>query len=192
MLQNFPTEDNFCENYRRTPLLVQAACAGNLDVFQLLLQNGRDIKDIGHICLSRRRRNSVCSNVIGAAAYHGHHRIVKFIMSRVDGRAFGSTPVMEIQDMRNSKASAFSPEMEGYTPLMLAISGENANLEVVKLLLAAQVDYTVRETATNSNLLHLAARQCPNHEILEYLVKNLKHEYLFERNMHGETPLTIC
>lgn len=192
LLQPMETNDGMTENYRKTPFVVQAACAGNLDSLQLLLQNGRDIKDVGHICLSRRRRNQVASNVIGAAAYHGHARIIKFALSRLDSRTYGNLAAMESQDTRSSKAGAFVAELEGYTPLMLAICGENANLEVVKCLLAAQVDYTCREKSTGNNILHLAARHCANFDILEYLVKNLKQEYLFERNLKGETPLTIC
>jgi len=35
------------------------------------------------MCFSRKRRNSVASNVVGAAAYHGHPTLLKFILSRL-------------------------------------------------------------------------------------------------------------
>ena len=40
--------------------------------------------DVGHICLSKRRLNSVASNVIGAAAYHGHPKMLDHLLSKVD------------------------------------------------------------------------------------------------------------
>jgi hypothetical protein len=53
-----------------------------------LLQNGRDIKEVGHICLSRRKHNSIISNVVGAAAYFGNAKVLKFIIARLDKATF--------------------------------------------------------------------------------------------------------
>lgn len=75
---------------------------------------------------------------------------------------------------------------------MLAIVSENANLEIVKQLLAARANYSMNEKLTGDNILHLAARWCSKLDILEYLVRSLNHEMLFERNLKGDTPLSIC
>jgi hypothetical protein len=97
----------YSESYRKSPFLIQAACQGNLEIFQILLQNGRDIKDVGHICLSRRRRNSVISNVVAAASYHGHTRLLKFILQRPEAREFVNVACMEQIDARPLKGGAF-------------------------------------------------------------------------------------
>jgi hypothetical protein len=75
---------------------------------------------------------------------------------------------------------------------MLAIISENANLDVVKMLLGAQANYSFHEKTTGDNILHLAARWSTPLEILEYLVRSINQDMLFERNLKGDTPLSIC
>lgn len=73
---------------------------------------------------------------------------------------------------------------------MLACVGEKSNLETVKLLLQQGAQHSCKDRE-GSNLLHLTAR-FGKREVLEYLVRNLPQDYLFQRNQKGETPLTIC
>ena len=94
--------------------------------------------------------------------------------------------------MRVHKTSPFQTEYEGFTPLMLAVVSEKSNLEVVKQLLASQATFTIREKVTGDNILHIAARFCPTLEVIEYLVRSLNQDMLFERNLKGDTPLSIC
>ena len=75
---------------------------------------------------------------------------------------------------------------------MLAIISEKANLDVVKMLLGAQANYSFHEKTTGDNILHLAARWSTPLEILEYLVRSINQDMLFERNLKGDTPLSIC
>jgi len=63
--------------------LILAAQHGNIETFSAFLKAGRDIKEVGHICLSRRKHNSVISNVVGAAAYYGNHKLLKNIILRL-------------------------------------------------------------------------------------------------------------
>mmetsp|Transcript_108136 Transcript_108136/g.149430 ORF Transcript_108136/g.149430 Transcript_108136/m.149430 type:complete len:136 (-) Transcript_108136:1689-2096(-) len=69
--------------YRHSPYIIQAACNGDIDVFQTLLKNGANIFDTGHICLSRKKKNSVESNVIGAASFYGNIKILKLAMGKM-------------------------------------------------------------------------------------------------------------
>ena len=105
-VQPMPQSPEFSQNYRKTSFLIQAANQGNLDSFQLLLQHGSDIKESGIICLSRRRKNIVVGSVMAAAAYHGNHQILKFAMTRLDVREYGSMGALESQDAAR-KAGAF-------------------------------------------------------------------------------------
>lgn len=180
-------DPDFADNYRKTPFIIQAACKGNLDTLQLLIQQGADIKDAGVICLSRRRRNVVSSNVLGAAAYHGHARLLKWALTRLDIGLFGG---LQAAEHSGKGAGPLTHELGGYTPLMLACCTDKGSLDVVKALLSAGAGFNSRDK-DGSNLLHITARSGPV-PVLEYLVKNLPQEYLFERNQKGETPLTIC
>jgi len=101
-------------------------------------------------------------------------------------------PSKESQDIRPFKTGPYVAEFEGFTPLMLAIVSEKANLEIVKMLLVAQANFNIREKISGDNILHLAARWCPKLDILEYLVRSLNQDMLFERNLKGDTPLSIC
>lgn len=75
---------------------------------------------------------------------------------------------------------------------MLAIASEHTNLDIIKQLLAAGADYKVHEKVTDDNIIHLSARWSAKIEIIEYLVRSLSSELLFERNSKGETPLSIA
>lgn len=97
---------------------------------------------------------------------------------------------IETPDNRNTKKSAaFVAEMAKYTPLMLAVAGDDKNLECVKTLLKNKANYKVVDQYEN-NLLHIAAMN-GNNKIIEYLGKNLDIE-IFARNSKGETALNIC
>lgn len=101
-------------------------------------------------------------------------------------------PALESQDIRPLKTGPFSPEFESYTPLMFAICSENGTLDVVKQLLTAGANFKVHEKVSGDNIIHLSARWSAKIEIIEYLVKSLSSDLLFERNLKGETPLSIA
>jgi len=153
-----------------------------------MLKNNANIFDVGHICLSRKKKNSVESNVVGAAAFYGNHKILKLALQKMT-RQYQAVAAKEKLDPQNSSKSAFSPEWVGYTPLMLSVAGQHANLDCVKTLLANQADFRTVDKQGNS-ILHIAAFNSQN-AILEYLTKNLRME-IFARNNAGETALFIC
>jgi hypothetical protein len=74
----------FSETYRKSPFIIQAACAGDAEVFKTLLALNATIYDSGYICLSKKRKNQVSSNVLGAAAYHGNSNIIKSYIKKFD------------------------------------------------------------------------------------------------------------
>lgn len=45
-----------------------------------LAKRGANIHDNGYIGLSKKRKNQVISNVIGAAAYHGANELLKALL----------------------------------------------------------------------------------------------------------------
>jgi hypothetical protein len=49
----------------------------------------------------------VISNVVAAASYHGHNRLLKFILQRPEARDFVNVACMEQIDAKTLKAGAF-------------------------------------------------------------------------------------
>lgn len=86
------------------------------------------------------------------------------------------------------KKTAKKSALFGYTPLMLAVQGDE-NIECVKLLVEAGADVHVKDRYGHT-LLHIAAMSKSN-EVLRYLVKNLKIDP-FERNKKGWTAFDNC
>jgi len=168
-----PSDPNMHNIYREAPFIIQAACAGEVEIVKMLVKAGCSLQDVGHICLSKRRQNSVASNVIGAAAYHGHSKVLDFCLQKLDN-SFVDVKAIEHADRTPSKGGPFKPELQDFTPLQLALVTSNQRLEVVKLLFGNEANHNVREAVTNNNILHLAARYSTNEQVLEYVVKNAK------------------
>jgi hypothetical protein len=91
------------------------------------------MSEVGHICLSRRRQNSVVSNLLGCAAYHGSSDVLKFLVARLSPKYQVDTvnfAALESLDIR--KSGTYTPEFEGFTPLMLAVVSDKSNLDCIK------------------------------------------------------------
>tara|TARA_B110000285_G_scaffold233275_1_gene306558 strand:- start:1876 stop:3093 length:1218 start_codon:yes stop_codon:yes gene_type:complete len=176
-------------SYRRSSYVLQAAAAGDVPTLELVLQQGGSVSDIGFICLSKKKKNHVASNVIGAAAYAGKRKLLEYILKRVK-KDYLEVPAQETHDKDGGKAaSTFVKEFAGYTPLMLAVAKGDENFDCLQALLAQGANFNCKDEYDN-NLLHVAALYS-NNKILDYLAKNLKLD-LFARNSKGETALNIC
>ena len=179
------------KNYRSAPFIIQAACAGEIESYKYLANAGSDAtEEVGHICFSKRMRNSVVSNVVGAAAYWGNAPLLSFILGMLPGECV-DLPTTETSDRRLTKSAPFQAELQGYTPLMLAIISPHSKLACVKSLLSHHAKYTVKDQSTGNTSLHLAAEKCANDEVFEYLFNNVKVD-VFVRNNSGHTPLSLC
>ena len=180
-------------NYRKAPLTLIAASSGSLETLQTVISNGGNLWESGHICLSRKKKNSVIGNVIGLAAYMGHDKILNFALGKASSSINDevNTPCLEQVDVLGPNKTVKS-EFDGFNPLMLAMVSEKPSLEIVKKLLAGSAHFDCRAKHNQDNILHLAARHQTTTAVLEYLVKSIDHKLLFERNAHGETPLSIA
>ena len=49
----------------------------------MVLDKGGSITDYGFICLSKKKKNHVSSNIIGAAAFAGNRELLIFVLKRV-------------------------------------------------------------------------------------------------------------
>ena len=94
--------------YRKSPFIIQAACAGNIPILKQLLDAGSRIIEAGHICLSKKRKNSVVANVMGAAAYHGKNEMLKYLIAHPQLKVgYIDVGCLESQDIKPSKAGPF-------------------------------------------------------------------------------------
>lgn len=177
--------------YRKSPFIIQAACAGEIKSIGHLIAAGLNFDEVGHICLTKRRQNTVKSNVIGAAAYHGHDEMLRCLLDTVHGGILEAKSI-EKADRIDGKTGDFKPDgMSNLTPLQLAIVSPHLNTVVFKTLLNAGANQFVLESGTNNTIIHLAAKHCTNVGVFQYIINNTEVE-IFARNSEGDTALTIC
>ena len=187
---HLPGHDECHVKYRQTPYIIYAACHGNLEIVRHLEKAGCDINDVGHICLSKRRQNSVAGNIICAAAFHGNKEVLEYCLGRINQSAV-DLKVMETADRNAAKSGPFKTEYNDFTVLQLALVTPNQSVGTVKALFGRDVNQSVTENSTGNNILHLAAKYSTNIEVLEYVVKNARLD-IFARNNEGDTALTLC
>ena len=181
-----------CETYRRTPYLFQAIKRRDAKLVDFVMnKTGRKIDEEGVVCLSRKRRQLVTSNVLGATAYYGLTPVLQAFLK--DKLVTIEHPATESPDKYltayGKKPLPYEREWVGYMPLMLACASSLSNLETVKLLLTSKADPTVTD-ANGNTLFHIAAA-AGSSDILDYLVKSCDID-AFARNKAGDTALTIC
>ena len=99
--------------YRRSPFIIQAACYGDKVIMEILIATGCSLYEIGHIALSKRHRNSLTHNVIGAAAYHGNSEVLAYCLH------FLSADHIDLrgQEMPENLSNKLKPELNDFTPL---------------------------------------------------------------------------
>lgn len=140
-------------DYRKSPFIIQAACAGFLDVFETFVHHGCSITDQGCVGLSKKRKNQVITNIVGGAALHNSTKILQYMLKK---KSLADINHLAFEKPDFNAKGAFNQEYTGYTPLMLAVAGGGQNLEAVKILIANKADLTVKDPVGNS-VLHVAA-----------------------------------
>jgi ankyrin repeat protein len=74
------TDGSKTREYRKSPFTLQSVCHNSLDCLNVILRNGGKITDQGYIGLSRKKKNQVISNAIGAAAFNGSTEVLKQLL----------------------------------------------------------------------------------------------------------------
>lgn len=187
-IHNPPEDISGDDSYRRTPHVITACISGDIPTLEAVLRAGGAINEKGFITFSKKRKNLVSSNVIGAAAYWGKTRMLSHLLTNCASSYLNFEATEEL-DRKAAKDTKFQKEMAKYTPLMLCVAKGDENLDCVRLLLQYHADYQRKDSFDNT-LLHIAALN-GNNRILDYIAKNLKLD-LLERNKNGDTALSIC
>ena len=70
------------ENYEDIicPLVLMAGIGGNIDIFKYLMDQDLiiDLNIIGTIGLSKKNKNAINSNIVGACAFYGNHKLLDY------------------------------------------------------------------------------------------------------------------
>ena len=162
------TDGSKTREYRKSPFVIQAAAHNTTECLNIIIRNGGKITEHGFVGLSRKKKNQVTSNAIGAAAFNGSVDVLKFLMGRNGNLLNINHPSSEVLDF-NQKGPLVK-EYTGFTPIMLAVAEGGQNIEAVKILLANNADTTILDTYGN-NILHIAA-QYQNNEAIDFLTQN--------------------
>jgi len=122
------------DTYRKSSFALQAVAGGSVPTLNVITKNGGSLSDGGFITLSKKRKNLVISNAVGAAAYFGKTKMLEHVINKLGKNAL-DVEAIEEQDKKALKQLPFQKEMAKYTPLMLTIAKGDQNLDCLKLLL---------------------------------------------------------
>lgn len=177
--------------YRKSPFIIQAACQGNLHVFETLIKHGSKANDEGFIGFSSKRKNQIISNVVGAAAFHNSSSILRHVIKK---KSVYQIEFKAKEALDFAQKGPLKKEYDGYTPLLLAVAGGGQNAECIRILISNKADLTASD-AVNNSVLHIAAIN-QNVPAMEELLKSWPEASLIAtlttRNAAGETPLSIA
>jgi ankyrin repeat protein len=139
--------------YRKSPFIIQAAAQGDVECYNTLLNNGCKAEgESGFIGFSRKRKNQIISNVVGAAAFNGSNKILKKILKE----STKDINYLSTEKKDFNAIGSYQLEYTNYTPIMLAAAGGGQNLDCIKQLVTAKADLT-RLDGVENNILHVAA-----------------------------------
>jgi len=184
-------KDNY--NEVNCPFVIMSGIGGDINIFNYLLDHKliSDKTQTGAIGLSKKLKNIINSNVIGACAYYGKHELLKHLLSNFKNEFDINFAASE----RKSKIGrvGFSKEYTGFTPCMLAIVGpceDKQTIEVLKILKSYNAAFN-KEVFNKDNLLHLCVKS-KKIETAKYLFEELKLvDLIDETNKDGHTPLSL-
>lgn len=169
------------------PLLILSAIGGSIEIFDYILKKGGDITQVGHIGLSPKRKNSIVSNVIGAASYYKRPYILSYLLdlkiikeanTKENGSSINylSLNYKSIEKKIKLKSVSFQKELTGYTPIMLCVvnsKDNNKSLQSIKALMN-KVETKVVDFE-NNNLLHLSVKNM-SLDIVRFLIEDMGFE----------------
>lgn len=191
-------DDSNCNFTVEVPLFILAAIFDNVEYFEFLLEKNFDYKITGHICLTPKKKNSVISNLLGAACYYGSFRVLNFIINHNTLKTFFlsenqfSFKSIEKKN-KDSKYSSNQKEMTGLTPILLSVlNRQNSKLafDIFFKLYKLKNSSIDDKDSDGNNLLHLSVK-ANNIYIVKYLVNELNFDCSSQNNEHL-TPIMIA
>lgn len=175
------------------PLIIQGAIGGDVELFKYLVDKGFfDYQSVGHIALSKKQKNSVITNVIGAAAYYGREEMLKYLLKNYDRKLDINIKASEKKGKK--KHSTLIREYTGFNPLFLAVAGDisqDKSIAIMKILDEAKINLNELDFKDN-NILHIASR-FSKLNVVKNIMEDLELDSLAkETNKDGQTPYSIA
>ena len=178
------------------PFALMVGISGHVDIFEKFMNEKLIVnkKITGVIALSKKYKNAISSNVIGACSYYGHSKLLHFILNNYHEREQFDLDFITKEERGKKNKLSFSKEYTGCTPALLAIIGpasDEYTLDVLKYLkeFGAKFDISMWN---NENILHLCVRnnklECGKYICEELGLKNLVNE----TNKDGYTPPSLA
>ena len=185
------------ENYLQVelPMIILAAIGGDIDIYKYLLDQGVNSSTLGHIGLSRKLKNSVISNVIGASAFYGRINLLHYILEKSANSKKLEINQKTIEKKSKTKQFSLQKEFTDFTPLHLSFANdlisEDDQIEVIKLLHRYKSELTSLDWNRN-NILHLAVK-FNKKRIVKFILEDLKLVDMNEvSNKEGQTAMAIA
>ena len=178
----------------QSPFVIIGGIGGNIEIFQYLLNNKliSNKKQVGFIGLSKKLKNLVSSNVIGACSFYGKHEILEFLLKNFKNEL--ETNLLTTEKKSKNNRGGFVKEYSGLSPCMLAIVGPSSDsqtIDVLKILNNYNTKFDITDF-NKENILHLATRN-KKIETAKFLIDDLNLKYLLnETNKDGQTPLSLA
>ena len=177
------------------PFIIMAGISGHIDIFEYLMNQKLIInkKISGVIGLSKKNKNLMYSNVIGACAFYGKYKLLEFILKNYKDELDIGFITIEKKAKNNIKINLLK-EYTGCTPALLAVVGlaeDKDTLEVLKILKQYNAKFD-NSNVNKDNILHLAIKnkklECAKYICEELGLKNL----LNDSNKDGYNPLSLA
>ena len=177
------------------PFILMAGISGHIDIFEYLMNQKLIInkKISGVIGLSKKNKNLLYSNVIGACAFYGKYKLLEFILKNYKDELDIGFITNEKKAKNNIKINLLK-EYTGCTPALLAVVGlaeDKDTLEVLKILKQYNAKFD-NSNINKDNILHLAIKnkklECAKYICEELGLKNL----LNDSNKDGYNPLSLA
>ena len=178
------------------PYAVMAGIGGDIELFKYLykknLINSYNMNNVGIIGLTKRHKNTFCSNIVGACAYYGNDKLLEYILEN-------HRPELDINIITTEKKSKnskihFSKEFSGYTPPFLVIGGmanDKKTVEILKIFEEYR-SYFDSKDFNDNNIIHIATKE-KKLLTLQFLVESLGLKTIInEYNSNSETPYILA
>jgi hypothetical protein len=176
-------------------MIILAAIGGDIDIYKYLLDQGVNSSTLGHIGLSRKLKNSVISNVIGASAFYGRINLLHYILEKSANSKKLEINQKTIEKKSKTKQFSLQKEFTDFTPLHLSFANdlisEDDQIEVIKLLHRYKSELTSLDWNRN-NILHLAVK-FNKKRIVKFILEDMKLVDMNEvSNKEGQTAMAIA